>query len=306
MVKNLFRNLTVTEIKPRILQVNNGGVRLMLWKAPRAVNTIFDETFGPMGWSFTLSNNNHNCLLSVYDPEKKDWVTREGVGEEDFAGKALVNDALSVAASHFGCGIELYSAPEIFIPASKLKGFKKIADSEADQAPACTDKFEVLSITYDDKRVTSVTIGVRQFSNTPVYLRETFGQTRQTAQESSATPQNARKPEQKPEGAGSVAAPASAPSNVLPFSSAKVTTTPTGSANEKEKSSKGLMADDDVIVIGYLAGKKYGEVKNTQTFLNTLKWALNSKSVYTDEKKAAQLIVMKQMAESLKAEGKIS
>ncbi len=306
MVNNLFRNLTATEIKPRILQVNNGGVRLMLWKAPRAVNTIFDETFGPMGWSFTLSNNNHNCLLSVYDPEKKDWVTREGVGEEEFAGKALVNDALSVAASHFGCGIELYSAPEIFIPASKLKGFKKIADSEADQAPACTDKFEVLSITYDDKRVTSVTIGVRQFSNTPVYLKETFGQDRQTTPKGSAAPQNGNPPEKKSEESGSATPNASTPANELPFSSAKGTNNPTGSVNGKEVTSKGLMADDDVIVIGYLAGKKYGDVKNTQTFLNTLKWALNSKSVYTDEKKAAQIIVLKQMAESLKAEGKIS
>ena len=56
------------------------------------------------------------------------------------------------------------------------------------------------------------------------------------------------------------------------------------------------LEDDQEIVIGYLSGKKYGEVKGTDEFNSLLRWIRNATPRYSSEDKIRQFLTLKKMA----------
>ena len=156
-----FRNLRADEIECRIQQVKKsqkGGkfVQLLLYKDARCDQNILDETVGPMNWKKAYLRENANCIISIWDEDKREWVSKEDTGVESYTEKqkGLASDSQKRAAFAWGIGRELYTSPGIFF-------FDKEANIyEKDGRPCCYDSFEVVSITYspDGKVIESVEI----------------------------------------------------------------------------------------------------------------------------------------------------
>lgn len=148
----MFRLLKPEEIDVRVAQVKQNGVVVLLYKDARVDQTILDETVGAMNWkkSYDIIDGQLFCTISIWDDEKKQWVSKQDVGVESNteAEKGRASDAQKRAAFAWGIGRELYSAPFIWIPAEGVNI----------KANKCYDKFRVKDIRYDDNRNISALI----------------------------------------------------------------------------------------------------------------------------------------------------
>ena len=145
-----FRLLEADEIDCRIAQCNEYGVQILLYKDARCDQNILDETVGPMNWQRKHTRDNANCIVSIWDEDKKQWVEKEDTGTESFteAEKGLASDSFKRACFNWGIGRELYTSPFIWIPADKCN----INNGK------CFDKFSVEKIKIEDKRITGLAI----------------------------------------------------------------------------------------------------------------------------------------------------
>lgn len=160
-----FRLLKADEIEARISQVTEKGVTLLLYKDARCDMNVLDETVGPLNWQRHHSRDNANCIVSIWDEDKKQWIEKEDTGTEANTEpeKSLASSSFKRACTNFGIGRELYTAPFCFFPANEC----------VITAGKCYDKFEVVTIMYDANRrkITSVEIGnkktgkIRTFTN---------------------------------------------------------------------------------------------------------------------------------------------
>ena len=163
-----IRLLRPDEIDVRIQSVNKGGARLLLYKNARCDMNILDETFGNMNWKRRHTRDNTNCIVSIWDEIKKQWIEKEDTGtdSETEAQKGRASDSFKRACFNVGIGRELYTSPDIFVFKSDLKTYTANGDKYR-----CYDSFEVTDITYDGRTIATVTI--RNESNGKVH---TFGE----------------------------------------------------------------------------------------------------------------------------------
>lgn len=142
-----IRLLRADEIDARVASVSQTGCSLLLYKDARCDMRLLDETFGPMNWtrSHEVIDGNLYCNVSVWDEEKKMWITKQDVGTESYTEKekGQASDSFKRACFNFGIGRELYTAPFIWVNLSK-------ADMNA-QGKIKTS-FKVQSISYNNKR----------------------------------------------------------------------------------------------------------------------------------------------------------
>lgn len=125
---NEFRKLTKDEISCRISQIDKAWCTILLFKDARVDMQILDETVGAMNWQKRYVRDNANCIVSIWDEEKKQWVEKEDTGTESFteAEKGLASDSFKRACFNWGIGRELYTAPTIFIyPRKDMGGITK-------------------------------------------------------------------------------------------------------------------------------------------------------------------------------------
>lgn len=143
-----FRLLRADDIEVRVGSVSktNGGVTLLLYKDARCDMAILDETLGIFGWQRHHSRDNANCIVSIWDNEKKMWIEKEDTGTESNteAVKGLASDSFKRACFNLGIGRELYTAPFMFVQAGKFKDKY--------------EKFHCTDIKYDGRKIKSVTI----------------------------------------------------------------------------------------------------------------------------------------------------
>lgn len=140
-----FRKLNPDEIECRIGTISEKGLSLLLYKDARCDMNLLDETVGPMNWKREHTRENRNCIVSIYDDDKKEWVSKEDTGTESNteAEKGLASDSFKRACFNWGIGRELYTAPFIWVKAEDCNitagynGKKK-----------CMDKFVVVKLTY--------------------------------------------------------------------------------------------------------------------------------------------------------------
>jgi hypothetical protein len=78
---------------------------------------ILDETVGEMNWKREHTRDNRNCVVSIWDDEKSQWISKEDTGTESNTEKekGLASDSFKRACVNWGIGRELYSAPRIRI-----------------------------------------------------------------------------------------------------------------------------------------------------------------------------------------------
>lgn len=144
---NTPRKLRADEIECRVGTITEKGLTLLLYKDARCDMAILDETFGAMNWKREHTRDNHNCVVSVYDQDKKEWVSKEDVGTESNteAEKGLASDSFKRACVNWGIGRELYTSPFIWITNCQIAPNPRKAGSFV-----CKDKFKVSEITYKD------------------------------------------------------------------------------------------------------------------------------------------------------------
>lgn len=163
-----FRTLKADEIECRIgtIKKDGSGLSLLLYKDARCDMDLLDETVGMMNWKREHLRDNANCVVSIYDPEKKEWVSKEDTGSESNteANKGLASDSFKRACFNWGIGRELYSAPFIWI--SKDKCEIKAGMNGKFQ---CYDKFRVSNIHYDENRCIDGLVIVNDKTNQIVY-----------------------------------------------------------------------------------------------------------------------------------------
>lgn len=151
----MFRNLKADEIECRISQIEKTWCSLLLYKDARCDMNILDETVGAMNWCREHIRDNANCIVSIYDKEKDEWVSKEDTGKESFseAEKGLASDSFKRACVNWGIGRELYTSPAIFIIPRKDM-IKKGKDGEffeyKDGKYTTKTRFYVELIDYDE------------------------------------------------------------------------------------------------------------------------------------------------------------
>lgn len=150
-----FRTLKESEIDVRVATVTEKGVSLLLYKDARCDMNILDEAVGPMNWQRSHTRENANCIVSIWDEDKKQWISKEDTGTESFTEKekGQASDSFKRACFNWGIGRELYTSPFIWIAAKdcniKPKGNGKVT---------CMDRFKVKEIEYEDKVIKKLVI----------------------------------------------------------------------------------------------------------------------------------------------------
>lgn len=154
---NMFRDLRADEVDVRIARIFTGkktGVQLLFYKDARVDQNILDETVGPMNWQREHSRDNANCVVSIWDEKKGQWISKEDTGTESKteAAKGLASDSFKRACSNWGIGRELYTAPDTKIWNSDKEQKVQIKDGK------CYDKFAVTELTVKDGVITHVVV----------------------------------------------------------------------------------------------------------------------------------------------------
>ena len=139
-----FRKLEANEIECRIGMIKEGGLSLLLYKDARCDMNVLDETVGPLNWKREHTRDNKNCIVSIWDEDKLQWVSKEDTGTESNteAEKGLASDSFKRACVNWGIGRELYTAPFIWV---------KNGDAAIAQIGGkfkCFDTFSVAKLTY--------------------------------------------------------------------------------------------------------------------------------------------------------------
>lgn len=149
-----FRDLRADEIEVRIQQINDKGLSLLLYKNARCDMNMLDETVGAMNWQKRYTRENANCIVSIYDDDKKEWISKEDTGTESYSEKekGLASSSFKRACTCWGIGRELYTAPFIWVPGDKCN-IKQDKNSFK-----CNDKFKVEKIVIENKKITAVSI----------------------------------------------------------------------------------------------------------------------------------------------------
>jgi hypothetical protein len=150
-----FRLLRADEIDVRISIVKDWGIGLLLYKDARCDQNILDETVGPMNWQRHHTRENANCIVSIWDAEKNQWIEKEDTGTESYTEKekGLASDSFKRACFNWGIGRELYTAPSMLV---FKKNLKKL--TEVNGKWSCSDRFSVKDIEYDGRKIAKVDV----------------------------------------------------------------------------------------------------------------------------------------------------
>lgn len=138
----MCRLLKAEEIECRVQKVKDDGISLLLYKTARVDRAILDEEFGSMNWQndFKTIDGKMYGGIGIYNSDLKEWLWRWDCGTESNteAEKGQASDCFKRAGFKWGIGVELYTAPFIWIKGNgnKLK----------------SDKYDVKTIDYDTNR----------------------------------------------------------------------------------------------------------------------------------------------------------
>lgn len=151
----MFRDLRADEIECRVARVTEYGVSLLLYKDARCDQTILDETVGEFGWQRCHTRENANCIVSLWDEKKQQWVSKEDTGTESNTEKekGLASDSFKRACFNWGIGRELYTAPFIWIKAEECTALK-----QKDGRWKCYDSFDVRKIKIENGRIVGLAV----------------------------------------------------------------------------------------------------------------------------------------------------
>ena len=157
MKEKQIRLLRADEIECRVGTITDKGLSLLLYKDARVDMNLLNETFSPMGWkkSYQSINGELFCTIEVFDENKQQWIGKQDIGTPSFSEseKGRASDAFKRSAFCWGSGIELYSAPFMWLSSDKYKATK------TDKGYKVKDTFHVEHIAYNDNReISEITV----------------------------------------------------------------------------------------------------------------------------------------------------
>lgn len=139
--------LRASEISCRVQQIGESGLSLLLYVTSRDGQKRLDEKYGELGWqdSYKVIDGDLYCTITAWDPNKKQWVSKEDVGTASFTAKekGRASDAFKRACVKHGIARELYTAPFIWLGAN-VANIKQNKEGKY----ITKDKFFVNYITY--------------------------------------------------------------------------------------------------------------------------------------------------------------
>lgn len=148
-----FRDLKADEIDVRVAQVLPNGISLLLYKDARVDMDILDEEVTPYRWQREHKELKGNiyCGISIFDDERKQWVTKWDAGKESNteAEKGEASDSFKRAGFNWGIGRELYTSPFIWVNSNQIT---------KDDKGKIKDKFKVSRIEIKDKKIIDLEI----------------------------------------------------------------------------------------------------------------------------------------------------
>lgn len=145
----MCRILKAEEIECRVSQVTAKGCSLLLYKTARVDRAILDETYGEL-WQndFKTIDGKMYGGIGIYNKELNEWLWRWDCGTESNteAEKGQASDCFKRAGFKWGIGIELYTAPFIWVnvETEQFNGKYRIKNKY--------EKFDVQKIDYDENR----------------------------------------------------------------------------------------------------------------------------------------------------------
>ena len=150
----VFRALRADEIDVRVSTVSGNGCSLLLYKDARCDMNILDETVGTTNWQRRHTRDNANCIVSIWDEKKSQWIEKEDTGTESYTEKekGQASDSFKRACFNWGIGRELYTAPFIWIPAGKVNLTPKNGKYTTN------DRFKVTHIKIENKKIVELEI----------------------------------------------------------------------------------------------------------------------------------------------------
>lgn len=152
-----FRTLRADEIDCRVGTVTDRGCSLLMYKDARVDMRLLDEVVGATNWKreHELINGNLFCTVSIWDGEKKEWVSKQDVGVESNTEKekGQASDAFKRACVNWGIGRELYTCPFVWIT---LTAEEWKQGSNGKKQPKI--RFYVTHIEYEDGNVSYLRI----------------------------------------------------------------------------------------------------------------------------------------------------
>lgn len=190
MEKLDFRTLQANEIDCRISTVKENGISLLLYKDARVDQNILDEVVGPMNWQRRHTRENANCIVSIWDSEKGQWIEKEDTGTESYTEKekGLASDSFKRACFNWGIGRELYTAPFIWVNSSNCT----IKDLGKDKF-TCYDAFYVSQIGYDKNRNINSLVVCRKKDDKEVFsMGRKAGKQKEEAKKTEAMPKESK------------------------------------------------------------------------------------------------------------------
>lgn len=116
-LKALQAPLKGHQIEFRVSRKVKGGSFLLAYKTARTDMQRLDEVVGPLNWKREHTRDNHNCIISIWDDGKQQWVSKEDTGTESNqdAEKGLASDSFKRAGFNWGIGRELYDYPDVYV-----------------------------------------------------------------------------------------------------------------------------------------------------------------------------------------------
>lgn len=151
-----IRKLNAEEIECRVAQVSAKGCALLLYKTARVDRAILNEVYGNL-WQndFRTIDGKMYGGIGIYNKELNQWLWRWDCGTESNteAEKGQASDCFKRAGFKWGIGIELYTAPFIWI---NLETEKNTAGKY--QLKNKFARFKVKSIGYTKDIISSLEI----------------------------------------------------------------------------------------------------------------------------------------------------
>lgn len=161
----LRKPLEISDIDFRIQSINKGGYATILaYKDARVDMIRLDEVCGALNWKREHLHDNSNCIVSIWDETKNQWVSKEDTGTDSLTEKekGRASDSFKRACFNWGIGRELYDYPviqvklnsdEFEIEGSKVKATFKLKLKEWKwESEFLNGKLVYLSAKYDNKQ----------------------------------------------------------------------------------------------------------------------------------------------------------
>ena len=185
-----FRTLQPDDIELRVGMANAKGFSLLLYKNARVDMQLLDETVGSMNWKRQHIRDNANCIVSIWDDAKKEWVSKEDTGTESQTEreKGLASDSFKRACVNWGIGRELYTAPFIWISGHVEPDTRARSGYKA--ATKYVGGLKVSAIEYTEKR----TIKKLVIEDADDEIAYSFGVKRNKAEKKKAEPKPVEEP----------------------------------------------------------------------------------------------------------------